>query len=681
MILLVSITFMHAAAVIINSSSTTLQILNLKSSTYDVNINNQIAVVTLHETFKNTFNSNVAPRFYYPLPEGASATQLRWFSQGLWWQANISPNPSTTPGGPTSFPSYFTNYVGSMPVTFDFTTVLYPADTLAVELTYVQLLPYKNGVVDLNLTNNYIAIQSASLQSQSLNVDITSTRQITSLSLVTPSNGITEFTNNHGSCHYAVNNASANTNYHMQYSLALNELGLWSFSTEMDSVPDFYGNGFFTFIVEPDPSNNTQVINKVFTLMIDRSGSMSGTKMEQAKSAATYIVNHLNEGDYFNIISFNEASSDIWTEHHNTQPANISTALNYISGLYASGMTDIGAAFGMAVPQFSSSAENTANIIIFLTDGCPTAGLTDTQQLRNYINQLIDNSGHPIYLFNFGIGSDVNTQLLTLTGADNSGLSTFLGQNDVYATITDFYNKIRNPVLLDPVLTATPNNALQEMYPNPLPNLYLGSQMIISGRYTTPQVVHLTFSGHSFNQQVSYQYDMNLTGDNDPTNQFLTKIWAKQKIDYLLVQYYGMDTTSTTAHEIKQTIINISMMWGVITPFTSFHSGSVPNVDETLPVPTSNSVTLLGNYPNPFNPTTYIKFSINSDQHLPVYIRIYNIRGQLIKVLGIKAHGKGMYQVMWDGTDQQNKKVSSGVYFYNLEFGDVIQTGKMVLMK
>jgi Ca-activated chloride channel homolog len=681
LLLLSTMVAMHAAGVVINSSSTTLQTIKLLRCTYDVQIDNQIAIVTLQETFKNLLTSNVAPRYYYPLPEGCSATQLRWFAQGIWWQANISPNPSSNPGGPSTFPSSFTNYVGTFPVVFDFTTVMFPQDTLAVELTYVQLLPYSDGNVELRLKNNYTPITTVPLLSQTLDVELNSTRNITSFQSINQIPNNIEFTTTHGICHYTIANAVANTDYLLRYSLDSAELGLWSMSTLRDSVPDDWSRGFFTFIVEPDPSNTTQIIDKVFTLIIDRSGSMSGDKIIQAKNAATYIVNHLNEGDMFNIVMFNESNSAIWTSHHEYTPPNAQTALNFINSITATGMTNIGAAFNTAIPQFSNASNNTANIIIFLTDGCPTAGITEIQQLRTYIHNLMLANEATIYLYNFGIGSDVNAQLLTQTATDNHGLVQLLGQNELYASITSFYNIIRNPVLLDPVITVTPPDAIEQMFPSPLPNLYIGRQMIVSGRYSVPQMAHLTFSGHAFSQTVNYEYDMLLTELNDPNKAFLTKIWAKQKIDYLLIQYYGMDTTSTTAHELKQTIINISMLWGVITPFTSFHGGAVPNEEpSTSPTP-GYTVKLLGNFPNPFNPTTVIRFEITKDDHLPAYIRIYNIRGQLIKVLGLKTHGKGQYQIMWDGTDQQNKAISSGVYFYTLEWGNEIQVGKMVMMK
>ncbi len=139
---------------------------------------------------------------------------------------------------------------------------------------------------------------------------------------------------------------------------------------------DTLGRGFFAFIVEPDP-NDSVIIHKVFTLIIDRSGSMSGSKIQQARDAAAYVVNNLNTGDKFNIIVFDDQVSSLFPDHVDVTVANQNIALNYINTIVAGGSTNISGAFDMAIPQFSNSDPNVANVIIFMTDGVPTVGITD----------------------------------------------------------------------------------------------------------------------------------------------------------------------------------------------------------------------------------------------------------------------------------------------------------------
>ncbi|MDA3814149.1 MAG: T9SS type A sorting domain-containing protein [Candidatus Cloacimonetes bacterium] len=88
---------------------------------------------------------------------------------------------------------------------------------------------------------------------------------------------------------------------------------------------------------------------------------------------------------------------------------------------------------------------------------------------------------------------------------------------------------------------------------------------------------------------------------------------------------------------------------------------------------------LKGNYPNPFNPITNITYSIKEAGN--VTLEIYNLRGQLVKTLVNKVNGVGNFTAIWNGTDNSDKPVSSGVYFYKMKSGNYTSTKKMILMK
>jgi len=112
-------------------------------------------------------------------------------------------------------------------------------------------------------------------------------------------------------------------------------------------------------------------------------------------------------------------------------------------------------------------------------------------------------------------------------------------------------------------------------------------------------------------------------------------------------------------------------------------SGSnVEEVDHTSSDDPIQEVTyLLGNYPNPFNPTTTIKFMCNvPDAELE--LKIYNNKGQFIRSFDeFLNSGSGVYEILWDGKDQNSNPVSSGVYFYHLNTGSEIFSKKMVLLQ
>jgi predicted outer membrane repeat protein len=88
---------------------------------------------------------------------------------------------------------------------------------------------------------------------------------------------------------------------------------------------------------------------------------------------------------------------------------------------------------------------------------------------------------------------------------------------------------------------------------------------------------------------------------------------------------------------------------------------------------------LYQNHPNPFNPTTRIRFEIG--ERLPVTLSIFDVHGRLVRRLVDDVRGPGVHSVEWNGKSDQGASVSSGIYFYRLEAGDGIETRKMVLLK
>jgi len=97
----------------------------------------------------------------------------------------------------------------------------------------------------------------------------------------------------------------------------------------------------------------------------------------------------------------------------------------------------------------------------------------------------------------------------------------------------------------------------------------------------------------------------------------------------------------------------------------------------TSSIPTS--FLLSQNYPNPFNPETTISFDMPIEEHIS--LEIYNIIGQKVKTLVNENLVPGRYILKWNGTDQYNKPVSSGIYFYKLKSASFTATKKMTLMK
>lgn len=113
-----------------------------------------------------------------------------------------------------------------------------------------------------------------------------------------------------------------------------------------------------------------------------------------------------------------------------------------------------------------------------------------------------------------------------------------------------------------------------------------------------------------------------------------------------------------------------------ITPRMLADFNPVSNNDE---VQTPAQVALIGNYPNPFNPETTIKFQMG--KAAPATIEIYNQKGQIVKSFDFAQAKAGVNNIVWNGLDNNGSSVSSGVYFFRLKSGSYSSTKKMVLMK
>ena len=86
----------------------------------------------------------------------------------------------------------------------------------------------------------------------------------------------------------------------------------------------------------------------------------------------------------------------------------------------------------------------------------------------------------------------------------------------------------------------------------------------------------------------------------------------------------------------------------------------------------------LSNYPNPFNPSTTINFSIKNDSN--VELSIYNLKGQKIKTLAHNDFTKGPHSIVWNGDDESGKSVSSGIYYYKLKINGKTEAVKKCLL-
>ena len=214
---------------------------------------------------------------------------------------------------------------------------------------------------------------------------------------------------NDATVRYAVKQGPIDSDFELFYGLGSDAIGLNLISTKPAGE-----DGFFILLASPSVEvESDEIVSRGVVFVLDISGSMEGPKLAQAKEAVRYVVEHLNPGDRFNLIAFSTGAR-IWSERlAEVSPANVEDAVAWIERLGASGSTDINRALLEALAQLESDdeARDAASYVLFMTDGLPTQGETEVDKIiRNAMaNRPEDES---IRLFTFGVGYDVNTDLL-----------------------------------------------------------------------------------------------------------------------------------------------------------------------------------------------------------------------------------------------------------------------------
>ena len=171
--------------------------------------------------------------------------------------------------------------------------------------------------------------------------------------------------------------------------------------------------------------------------------------------------------------------------------------------------------------------------MIFLTDGLPTRGVTDSNQiLMNAVKELPDN----VRLFPFGVGYDVDTFLLDSLAQNLHGMSTYVQPGEALdERLSAFYEKISTPVLTDLQIDFG-GLEVYDVFPNPLPDLFEGNQVIITGRYRNGKLTDVTVSGDANGKEKNYRYPSQrfADGENSADQEFISlpRLWATRKIGY-----------------------------------------------------------------------------------------------------------------------------------------------------
>ena len=341
--------------------------------------------------------------------------------------------------------------------------------------------------------------------------------------------------------------------FELFYTISSEKIGLNLLSFKEEGQ-----DGFFLLLAAPDVKvNEEEIVVKDIILVLDTSGSMQGEKMDQAKEAARYVLDHLNPLDRFAIVSFATTTRSF---SPSLEPAaQADKGKDFLDRLEAMGSTDINRAMIEAV---GLAEEVRPTTLIFLTDGLPTEGVTVTGAiLDNVAREAPDN----VRIFSFGVGDDVDTDLLDQISLDHGGASTYVRPGEeIDEEVSAFYRRVKMPVLSDLSLDWG-DIIVDQVYPQRIPDLFAGSQLIMLGRYREGGPAKITLKGMVNQEERSYTYE-DLSFRKEGGDDFIPRLWATRAVGYYLTQIrlYG------EKQEWIDSIVSLSTRYGIITPYTSF---------------------------------------------------------------------------------------------------------------
>lgn len=362
------------------------------------------------------------------------------------------------------------------------------------------------------------------------------------------------------------------------------------------------GGGYFLLLagVPADLQSKESAMKREVTLVLDRSGSMEGEKIEQARSAALQVLEGLEQGEAFNIIDYSDQVAKFSEKPVIKDPKTLGQGREYIKRIKAGGGTNIHDALVEAMRQTPTA--NMLPLTIFLTDGVPTAGETRETAIRKAV---VAANVHKRRVFSFGVGYDLNAPLLTSIANATRATPTFVFPNEnVEVKVSQVFKRLSGPVLAEPQLATldragtVTTRAVRELLPGELSDLFEGDQLVVLGQYQTEDPLHFRLSGNYLGAARTFDLKFDLSKATT-RNAFVPRLWASRKIARLVELITEAGSENTTAHpgrlsssaayntssmrtasshvvqdpkmkELVDEILRLSTEYGILTEYTAF---------------------------------------------------------------------------------------------------------------
>jgi Ca-activated chloride channel family protein len=315
-------------------------------------------------------------------------------------------------------------------------------------------------------------------------------------------------------------------------------------------------DGYFSLLFVPVLDSDEAVARDV-VVVIDRSGSMEGEKMQQAIDAAAYVLEHLGEEDRFAVVDF---SRSIRTFDDDLRPAEDAEAgVEYVRDIQAGGNTNISGALEEGMSFLDGERPGT---VIFLTDGLPTVGIDSAEDILELAE---DAAPERTQLFAFGVGYDVDTILLDSLARAFVGSSHYVApEEQIDRAVATLFEQVSTPVLSDVSIDIS-GVETWDLAPLEIPGIFAGNQVMLTGRYSGDGDATVTVTGNTAqgHESFSYEVDFPEEADDDPA---VAQLWAQRRVADLLTELRIEGARDSLIEEI----VDIATQFGIVTPYTAY---------------------------------------------------------------------------------------------------------------
>ena len=338
------------------------------------------------------------------------------------------------------------------------------------------------------------------------------------------------------------------------------------------------GEDGFALITLTPPSGRAATVARDITFVLDVSGSMSGRKMEQARAAGKQLLGTLSSDDRFRMIDF---SSDVRTfrdDYVNATPSNIEAATRYLDGLQANGGTNIDGALERALlaqprnregddDEYSRQSSSRLPLVLFITDGEPTVGERDPAAIAAHAARLRGSQR----VFTFGLGADVNAQLIEQLALEGHGTAQFVRPDEnVERAVGLVASRLTSPIASDLRVDVQCSGSascvrLVHALPEGTVDLFAGQDLVLLTRYNGSGHARLTFDGRSATGPVHWETSVDFP-DHDRDNAFVPRLWATRRIGWLSAERRQHGASPEVDDELR----SLGERYGIPTELTSY---------------------------------------------------------------------------------------------------------------